>query len=433
MSRQLFGTDGIRGPAGAYPLDDAGMRQIGKAVGAYFTRPGDKVLVGWDPRESSETLVRSVVDGLLTMGVDIRKVGVIPTPGLAFLSRSEDVKVGIMITASHNPYTDNGVKIFTEKGRKLPDKDQAGLNKLINDSIKVREPGEVSDDPDTIDSYERWLVDSAAGARFDGLKVAIDTANGATSGIAARVFGRLGAQVTPLSDEPDGRNINVRCGATDPARLQETVRGESLDVGIALDGDGDRVVMVDGKGRELTGDHMLYILAVTGRQEGVAATIMSNMGLESALEKHGIRVERTQVGDRAVLAGMDNTGYRLGGEQSGHIIMEGSGTGDGLLTAIRTLAEVTSSGRSLADWRDDLQLLPQALISIPFPDKALLDSPDIQDYVKEQSAELGNDGRLNIRASGTEPKLRIMVEAPDAEKRAQKIADHLSEMVGEGV
>jgi phosphoglucosamine mutase len=429
MSAQLFGTDGIRGPAGTYPLNDEGMVRIGKAAGAYFTKPGDKVAVGWDPRESSEGLVNSVVAGLTAMGADVSKVGVIPTPGLAFLSKQEDVAIGVMITASHNPYTDNGVKIFTPEGRKLPDKDQSGLNDLIGSGVEPRGHGTVSDDPGAIAKYEDFLVASADGTGFQGLKLAVDSANGASSGIAARVFSRLGADVIPLFDKPDGRNINVRCGATDTNALQEAVMRGPLDAGVALDGDADRVVIIDGQGRELTGDHILYILAVTGKHKGIAATIMSNMGMETALMAQGIEVKRTPVGDRAVLACLDETGYSLGGEQSGHIIMrEYNGTGDGLLAAIRTLAEVIRSGRTLAWWRDELKLLPQSLVSVPFPDKSALEREQVKKFIADQSDELGGNGRLNVRASGTEPKVRIMVEAPDAEVRAREIANKLKEL-----
>lgn len=427
MSSQLFGTDGIRGPAGEYPLNHDGLFQIGKAVAAYFTETDDEILIGWDPRESSKTLVKSLVEGLVSMGVHVRKVGVIPTPGLAYLTKLQPVKAGVMVTASHNPYTDNGVKVFTPDGRKLPDEVQAGLNERIDSSIEPREQGSVSEDADTRQLYEDFLVQSSGGATFDGVHVAVDTANGATSGIGEQVFKRLGAQVDALFNNPDGRNINVECGATDPRALQAAVKERGLDAGIALDGDGDRVIMVDEKGRELTGDHILYILALSEGLKGVAATIMSNQGLETALAKHDIAVKRTAVGDRSVLAGMEETGYKLGGEQSGHIIVSDySTTGDGLLAAIRVLAASISSGKSLATWFDELELLPQKLLSIPFPNKSELERPDVKAYIAEQTAALEGGGRLNVRASGTEPKVRIMVEAPDAEERAHIIAEKLT-------
>jgi phosphoglucosamine mutase len=431
MSSQLFGTDGIRGPAGTYPLNDAGMQQIGKAVGSYFTEPGEAILVGRDPRESSEPLTASLVKGLLAMGVNVRDAGVIPTPGLAYLTKTEAVKAGVMITASHNPYTDNGVKVFTPDGRKLPDDMQAALNQLIDQTIPDRTTGEVAQDEQAATRYEEFLVASAKGTSFGNLKLAVDTANGAASGIGARVFEKLGAEVTAMFDQPDGKNINVACGATDTQALRAAVKARQLDGGIAVDGDADRVIVVDEHGRELTGDHILYILAVTGEERGVAATIMSNQGLETALQQHGIGLKRTPVGDRSVLRGLDESGFRLGGEQSGHIIIaEYSATGDGLLAAIRTLAAVIASGKTLGQWYDELKLLPQTVLSIPFEDKGRLNRPDIQAFIHDQELALGNGGRLNIRPSGTEPKVRIMVEAPDAEQRARAIAEQLEKLAG---
>jgi phosphoglucosamine mutase len=429
MSSQLFGTDGIRGPAGTYPLDDAGMLQIGKAVGDYFAMPGETVLVGWDPRESSPKLMEPLVKGLAGMGAEVRKVGVIPTPGLAYLTKQQGARAGLIITASHNPYTDNGVKIFTPDGRKLSDKDQAGLNQRIDDQITDRAGGRIIEDPDAAKAYEDFLVESAGGKKFDTLQLAVDMANGATSGVAARAFERLGAKVTTLSDKPDGRNINVECGATDTRALQQAVKSQSLDAGAAFDGDGDRVMLVDAQGRELNGDYILYILAMAGKQKGVVATIMSNQGLETALKEAGIGFSRTAVGDRSVLQGLDDTGFQLGGEQSGHIIIsEYAATGDGILAAIRTLAAVLESKESLAEWRDKLQLVPQALVNIAFPDKSLLDREDIQAFIRAQTEDLGAKGRLSIRPSGTEPKVRVMVEAADAESRAKAIADQLTHL-----
>lgn len=429
MSRQLFGTDGIRGPAGTYPLDDAGMLQIGKAVGAYFTQPGDLILVGWDPRESSEMLVAGIIKGLIAMGAAVRKVGVLPTPGLAYLTKQQKAKAGVMITASHNPYTDNGVKIFMPDGNKLPDNAQASLNQLIDSDIKERAAGSSSDDSKAVAEYENSLVASAEGTSFEGLRIGLDTANGAASGIAAKVFKELGAKVVPLSDKPDGININVECGATDTRALRAVVQQQGLQAGAAFDGDADRVILVDERGRELTGDHLMYILAVAGRQPGVVATIMSNQGLETALREHGISMQRTAVGDRSVIAGLVKSGYKLGGEQSGHIIVSDyARTGDGMLAAIRTLALMLASGKTLADWYDELVLLPQALVNVPFADKTLLQHPDIQAFIADQTRALGSAGRLNIRPSGTEPKVRIMVEAPGADKRARTIAAELSKL-----
>lgn len=433
MSNELFGTDGIRGPAGTYPLNEEGLVRIGMAVGTYFTDPGGVMLIGWDPRESSKDLVAYVTEGLVAVGAKVRKVGVIPTPGLAYLTRKLDAKAGVMITASHNPYTDNGVKVFTPDGRKLSDRDQAGLNGMIGAGVPYRSEGGVVEDKEALRSYEKFLIGTAGSAGFKGMEIMVDTANGATSGIAGRVFKALGAKVTAIADKPDGRNINVDCGATDPTALQAAVLEQQADAGVAFDGDGDRVILVDSKGRELNGDHILYILAMTGRHEGVVATIMSNRGLETALKKMSIGFERTPVGDRSVLAALDKTGYGLGGEQSGHIIMPDlSPTGDGLLAAISTLSACAKSGKTLDAWYDELKLLPQALVSIPFPDKHLLESRIVQDFLDEEAAKLGEQGRLNVRASGTEPKARVMVEASDAQERAERIAGRLEKLAGGG-
>lgn len=406
------------------------MLQIGKAVGEHFTMPGETMLVGWDPRESSGMLVTAMTQALSSMAVDIKKVGVIPTPGLAYLTKKLEARAGVMITASHNPYTDNGVKIFTSEGKKLPDDAQNGLNTLIEqDHIAVRGEGSVTDDLEALKIYENFLLSSAGDTPFKGLRIAVDSANGATSGIAARVFERLGTKLVPMFDKPDGKNINVDCGATDTNALRAAVQEQKLDAGVAFDGDGDRVMLIDEKGRELTGDHILYILAIAGKQEGVVATIMSNRGLEKALEQQGIGFKRTDVGDRSVLRGLAETGFTLGGEQSGHIIIpDYTATGDGILAAIRTLSLVIGSGKTLGEWYDELRLVPQALVNID-AEKSLLERPEVQKFIEAQTAALGPEGRLNIRPSGTEPKVRIMVEAADAPERARKIAGELADLL----
>lgn len=429
MTGQLFGTDGIRGAAGVYPLDDAGAQQIGKAIGAYFAKPGERILVGQDPRQSSPQLVASVVAGLRAMGSHVDLLGVLPTPGLAYLTKREDAAAGVMITASHNPYTDNGIKVFSADGRKLTDDTQAKLNKVIGDTLAGRPGGQTADRSDLIAGYVDFLVSTAQGVRFDGLSLAVDCANGATSTIAAKVFESLGAAVTSLFDKPDGVNINAGCGATDTRVLQKTVADQRLMAGAAFDGDGDRLMMADANGRQLNGDHIMYILAVAGGLGGVTATIMSNMGLDAALKSHGITLKRTAVGDRYVLEGLEETGYALGGEQGGHVILPAYAlSGDGLLAAVQVLKCVKTTGKSLAQWFDELKLLPQELINIPLADKTLLEKPAVRDYIAAQTAELGTSGRLNVRPSGTEPKARVMVESSDAAARARTIADQLTKL-----
>ncbi|MEK7594540.1 MAG: phosphoglucosamine mutase [Patescibacteria group bacterium] len=431
MSRELFGTDGVRGLAGKYPLDDEGAVSIGRAVGALFAEAEQRIIIAGDPRESSIDLVESLTKGLIEQGVNVTNVGVIPTPGLAYLTREGDEFVaGVMVTASHNPYEYNGVKVFDANGDKLSDETEAKLNGLIEDGTPDRGQGEASQDDQLIKTYEDFLVNSAEGLNLNGMALAIDSANGAASGIAERVFSHLGAQVTALSDSPDGRNINDKCGATNTAALEETVKVNKLSIGIALDGDADRLMLVDEQGRQVNGDYILYILAVARKLNGVVATVMSNLGFEQSLAKQDIELDRVNVGDRYVLEGLASSGFKLGGEQSGHIILpELLATGDGMLAAVQIVRVLAASGKSLADWRDEVTMLPQALVNIALPDKARLDQPEVKSFVEGQTTQLAGNGRILIRPSGTEPLARVMVEAPDAQALATKIADRLEELV----
>ena len=431
MSRELFGTDGVRGLAGQYPLDDTGAKRIGMAVGTHFAQAGQRIVIGRDPRESSAGLVKALTDGLTAAGVNVTDVGVLPTPGLAYLTRQGgDFAAGVMVTASHNPHQYNGVKVFDVNGDKLSDETETALNELIEKGVPERAIGSAVADDKLVGIYEDFLVGSAGNLRMDNLKLAVDSANGAASGLASRVFRRLEAQVTPLFDKPDGRNINDGCGATDTAALRQTVINDKLDLGIALDGDADRLMLVDAQGREVNGDHLMYLLAVSGQLDGMVATVMSNLGFEQALQQQGIKLERVKVGDRYVLEGLARTGYRLGGEQSGHIIFpELLKTGDGLLAAVQTVKAVAGSGKSLTEWRDEVKLLPQALVNIPLADKTALDRPGVKTFIKQQEEQLSGQGRLLIRPSGTEPLARVMVEAPDAETTAGRIAGELKELV----
>ncbi len=433
MNRELFGTDGVRGLAGEYPLNEEGARHIGAAVGRYFAGQGQSVIIGHDPRESSDDLVKALTEGLMAGGVQVVRVGIIPTPGLAYLTREHDqFKAGIMVTASHNGYEHNGIKVFGSKGDKLPDESEVILNKLIEDPIEEKVGGTVTDKPELIGEYEDFLVSSGHDLDLRGLNIATDTANGAASGLAQRVFERLGARVTPLFDHCDGKNINAHCGATDPRSLVDHVVRNKLALGIAVDGDADRLVMVDAKGQILDGDRLLYILAVSGHHKGVIGTIMSNGGLETALKHQHIVFKRTAVGDRYVLEELLRSGYTLGGEQSGHIIQSQLlETGDALLAAVTILAALRASGRSLHEWREDVQLISQATVNVPLQNKAALNSSAAQHYIDSQTKALGGQGRLLIRPSGTEPLLRVMVEADGAEKRAHDIADELSQLLSQ--
>lgn len=432
MSRELFGTDGVRGLYGQYPIDETGAEKIGRAVGTQFAKPGQQIVVGRDPRESSEGLAKALTDGLTAVGVNVTLAGVLPTPGLAYLTKNGgNFAAGVMITASHNPREYNGFKVFDGDGDKLPDGSEAELNGLIEQAVPDRgDVGQVTDDSGLVKRYEDFLVGSAGGLNLGGLKVAVDSANGASSGLAERVFRRLGAEVQALFDKPDGRNINDGCGATNTAALKAAVIEGKLSLGVALDGDADRIMMVDDQGREVNGDHLLYLLAVAGQLDGVVATVMSNLGFEQSLNQKGIKLERVKVGDRYVLEGLAQTGFRLGGEQSGHIIFpELLKTGDGLLTAVQTLKALGDGAKTLAQWRDEVKLLPQALVNIPLADKAALERADAKAYIEQQEEQLSGQGRLLIRPSGTEPLARVMVEAPDAKAVAERIAEKLKELV----
>lgn len=431
MSRELFGTDGLRGIAGQYPLDGTGAHRIGMAIGALFGQPGQGIVIASDPRESSAMLVAHLIDGLTNVGMNVTNIGIITTPGLAYITRSNDeFAAGVMVTASHNSYQYNGIKVFDDHGDKLSDETETKLNALIIDGVTEYERGVSTNDGYLTKTYEDFLVKTVGDLKLDGLAVAIDTANGASCGIAERVFTRLGARVKPMFDSPDGRNINDQCGSTSTAALQKQVVDGQLALGIALDGDADRIMMVDNQGRQVNGDYLLYMLAVVGNLKGVVATVMSNLGLEQSLSKSNIALARTQVGDRYVLEGLASTGFTLGGEQSGHIIFPAMlATGDGLLAAVQVMLALKNSDRSLAQWRDEVRMLPQALVNISLPKKSYLERPEVQEFIRQQTGLLGDAGRLLIRPSGTEPLARVMVEAPNAERLVRQIANKLEELI----
>jgi phosphoglucosamine mutase len=431
MNRELFGTDGVRGLAGLFPLDKEGAVRIGRAVGAHFAEAGQRVVLGRDPRESSDELAAHIVQGLNEVGVNVTLAGVLPTPGISYLTREHDKFVaGVMITASHNPYQYNGVKVFDAKGDKLSDQTESTLNNLIDSGVPDRNKGSFESDDELVNQYENFLASSAGDVKLNMLSIAIDSANGAASGIAGRLFERLGAQVTPMFDQPDGININDGCGATNIQKMSDEVVGKKLSLGIAVDGDADRIIMVDELGREVKGDYILYILAVANNWDGVVATVMSNIGFESSLHAKGIKLLRTQVGDRYVLEGLAKTGYKLGGEQSGHIILPDLlKTGDALLAAVQTVCAVMASGKSLAQWCDEVELLPQSLVNITVESKDILKSDEVKQFLEAKTAEIAKTGRLFVRASGTEPLVRVMVEAPNAETLANTIAAKLEELI----
>ena len=445
---RLFGTDGVRGLANydltaelALDLSVAAahvLSDIGLFVGH---RP--VAIVGRDSRASGEFLEAAVVAGLASAGVDVRRVGVIPTPGVAFLVDDEGADIGVVLSASHNPMPDNGIKFFARGGRKLDD--------ALEEAIEARmgEPwerptgayvGRIFEDVKGLDSYLAHLISSIPN-RLDGLSVVVDCANGAASNISPEALRRAGATVTAISASPNGTNINDACGSTHMSTLQAEVLAVGADLGIAHDGDADRCLAVDADGNIVDGDAILAILAISMKESGrlardtVVATVMSNLGFHIAMREQGINVETTAVGDRYVLDEMHAYGYNLGGEQSGHIIMSDfARTGDGVLTALHLMSRMRSSGKTLAELARVVTVLPQVLLNVPGVDKSRLEaSLQIALVVASVEDELGGEGRVLLRPSGTEPLIRVMVEAQtlslaerSAFRIAQAVRDHLS-------
>lgn len=431
MQKSYFGTDGIRGKAGVYPLDQAGAEAVGAAVGAFFVGSGDHIIVGGDTRESSSMLIEAVAKGIRSAGIDAVNLGVIPTPGLAYVARNTTATAAIMISASHNPYYDNGIKIFSGEGDKLSDEQEAQITQIFTQKSDVTnsDAGELSSSADLADLYTDFLA-SEFKADKANISVVIDCANGATSLLAEKVFKPLCKELQIIHNNPDGRNINDHCGATDLASLQKIIVDESHDLGIAFDGDGDRLMLVDANGQIKNGDHILYILGTQKAYSTVVATTMSNLGLEQSLAKENIQLIRVNVGDRYVLEEMAKGGFKLGGEQSGHIIVKpAQTTGDGMLAAIKIMEIMATTGQPLDKLSEDLQIFPQAIVNIELNDRTIIDRPEFIDFVAAKSDEIGPSGRIVIRASGTEPLLRIMIEADSVDELAAQIAKQAAELI----
>jgi phosphoglucosamine mutase len=440
---RLFGTDGVRGLANvdltaelALDLSVAAAHVLGEAGAFEGHRP--RAVVGRDPRASGEFLEAAVVAGLASAGVDVVRLGVLPTPAVAYLTGSTGADLGVMLSASHNPMPDNGIKFLARGGIKLDD--------AIEDAIEARmgeewqrptgaAVGRVFDDGRGFETYVSHLVRSAPN-RFDGLKVVIDCANGAASQTAPEALRRLGAEVITYAAAPDGLNINLNCGSTHLEGLQREVLGHRADLGIALDGDADRCLAVDANGELVDGDQILAILALAMRDSGrlsndtVVATVMSNLGFVQAMVRERIAVEQTKVGDRYVLEAMKAGGHKLGGEQSGHVILsDHATTGDGTLTAVMLLARVSQTGKTLSDLAGAMTRLPQVLVNVKNVDKSRAGTdPAVQSAVAEATARLGDTGRVLLRPSGTEPLVRVMVEAESSDT-AHEIAHSLADVV----
>lgn len=424
MTKNLFGTDGIRGRAGTYPLTFEGARQVGRAISTNFATEGDLTVIGFDTRESSPALAAGLSKGLTETGMNVGFLDVVPTPAVSYIAKQLGAAAGVMITASHNPYKDNGIKVFNGDGSKLDDYDQIRLNNLINGTKFNKGSGKEHDSRHYVHYYLEYLA-STAGEGFSDIHIALDMANGATTEYASRVFKMLGAKVLALFDKPSGININEECGATNTRALEQTIRQGQANIGAAFDGDGDRIMMVDEKSRQLNGDHLLYINAVARGETGVVATQMSNKGLESALNEKGIQLHRTDVGDRYVYEGLRQNNLILGGEQSGHLIFKDlMPTGDGILAAIQTIRNYRAK-EELSAWCDEVPMLPQTIVNVRKILKNDLEQPKVKKLIQKYEEQLGNSGRLNIRASGTEDLVRVMVEAENAQEMAEQIAGEL--------
>ncbi len=437
--RRYFGTDGIRGRVGESPITPDFVLKLGWAVGRVLGRDGGKVLIGKDTRISGYMFESALEAGLSAAGLDTALLGPMPTPAIAYLTRTQHARTGIVISASHNPYHDNGIKFFSAEGTKLPDEVElaieAELDKPLacNDSARL---GKATRLEDAAGRYIEFCKSTfPCGRDLAGLKIVVDCAHGATYHVAPAVFDELGARVTAIGVEPDGLNINDGVGSTHPETLQRRVVEEGADLGIALDGDGDRVLMVDGDGTLLDGDELLYIIAMERQarqalEGGVVGTLMTNLGLEHAFAREGVPFARAKVGDRYVLEQLRASNWRLGGESSGHIIcLDRTTTGDGIVSALQVLAAMTHSGRRLGELRAGMTKYPQELINVRLEQRIdVLALPTVQAAVAEAEARLAERGRILLRPSGTEPLIRVMVEGQDAAE-VTRVASELAEVV----
>jgi phosphoglucosamine mutase len=449
LSKHLFGTDGIRGVAGEPPLDAATANALGFALGAWARKVDQKpvqgrpeIVIGMDTRESGPWLAEEVAGGLAAAGVDARFAGVITTPGVAYLTRTGPFVAGVMISASHNPYYDNGLKVIGHSGYKLPDLVEVELEELIQARLaqqRVSAPLSLATDVRLDNLYSEYLLSTLAGTL--PFHVVVDCANGSAAEVAPPIFERLGATVEWLGTAPDGKNINLNCGSLHLAGLQQRVLESHADLGIAFDGDADRALFVAGSGRIVDGDAVLFLagsaLKRAGRLTGdvVVATVMSNLGLQKAFESEGIVMLRTPVGDKYVLEEMLKRGAALGGEQSGHVIFSDyATTGDGILTALRVLEILRDSGKSLDDLAAAVKTLPQKLVNIRVKQKRpLADLDTVQAEIRAAESEFAGTGRVVVRFSGTEPLARVMIEAEteeQVEKWTGRIADAIRAELG---
>jgi len=442
MERRYFGTDGIRGRVGKSPITPEFVMKLGWAAGRVLgSAKNSKILIGKDTRISGYLLESALEAGLSAAGVNIRLLGPMPTPGIAYLTRTLHAQAGIVISASHNPYYDNGIKFFSSEGNKLADEVELAIEAELDKSMT------------TVDSAQLGKADRVSGAEgryiefckstipltmnFRNLKIVVDCSHGATYNIAPYVFDELGADVVAVGVSPDGLNINKDVGSTCIGMLCDAVLEHKADLGLALDGDGDRIIMVDAMGNEVDGDEILYIIARSRQQlhtlnGGVVGTLMSNLGLERALESLGIHFERTKVGDRYIMERLSKKGWVVGGEQSGHIIcLDRTTTGDGIVSALQVLAEINRTGKPLHELTAEMTKYPQTLINVKIGSSKAEDimmDGSVREAVKVVEEEMGESGRVLLRPSGTEPLIRVMIEGLDKEQ-VKQLAEQLADVV----
>lgn len=451
MSSKLFGTDGVRGEANAGVMTVETAVLIGQAIGVLCRGRHDRarVVIGKDTRRSGYLFENALVAGLCSVGADPYLVGPLPTPGIAFMTLGMRADAGVVISASHNPFYDNGIKIFGRDGFKLPDEQEAAVERMVAQPASLKDALERGQDIGRAyridDAWGRYTVKLKTtfpnDLTLDGLKIAVDCGHGAAYKVAPMVFSELGATVITLNDRPTGININDGCGALHPEGLAKVVVEQGCHVGFALDGDADRLVMVDETGRIVDGDHILALCAPRMHAAGtlgsnaVVATVMSNFGLDIALREAGLQLIRTDVGDRHVVEAMRKGGHKLGGEQSGHLVfLDHATTGDGLLAALQVLAIAVREGKRISDLAKTMTTMPQVLLGVVVKDKPPIASlPGVCKVIAEVEKRLGGSGRVLVRYSGTEKKCRVMVEGKDSEqvkKFAEQIADAVREVIG---
>ena len=425
MSRKYFGTDGVRGRVGSAHMNAEFVLRLGRAAGRVLARSGEStVLVGKDTRISGYMFESALEAGLSAAGVNTRLLGPMPTPAIAYLTRSLGAEAGVVISASHNPYFDNGIKFFSADGRKLPDEVEARIEAELEQPFQTVESGQLGNAKRIVDAAARYVEFCKStvpyGLKLAGLKLVLDCAHGATYKVAPAVFEDLGAKLTCIGVNPDGLNINEGSGSTHPEALRKKVLELNADFGIAFDGDGDRLLMIDHKGEVVDGDELLYIIAMSRKADGalkgpVIGTLMSNLGLEQALGAAGVPFRRAAVGDRYVLAMLEEQGGVLGGENSGHIVcLDRHSTGDGIIAALQVLQALHVSGKTLADARAPVQKYPQVLVNVKTPSRVDLAQAGVTNAVAAVEQQLAGRGRVLLRPSGTEPVVRVMVEGEEA-------------------